>query len=205
MDFKQVINNRRTFRDFSSKIINKNDILDAINDAFKAPTYNHLKEWFFILVDDFSLKSKLTDTEEMIENITDETIALFKDHDPVAKDMYLQAIPKQKKMLLEAPVSIVAVYKPKTPIVKAQKVYDLNGFASIWCAIENLLLSLTEKNIFGVTFIPKDTELVKEILNIPAEYEVASIIPIGYKKTGVKGIEPKEIEINKHIKNNSWR
>lgn len=204
MDFKDVIQKRRTVRDFSNKKLNITDIKDAINDAFKAPTYNHLKEWYFILVDDIDKKVELTETEKMFDKITEELKADFKDHDPVAREMYLDAIPKQKRMIIEAPVAIIAVYKPKTKVSEVKKVYDLNGFASVWCAIENLLLSLAEKNIFGVTFIPKNTEAVKKILDIPAELEVASIIPIGFKNKNAKEIKPKKIKIDEHIRFNNW-
>ncbi len=205
MEFKQVIMRRRTIRDFSDQELDINVIKEAINDAFLAPTYDHLKQWYFLIIDDFEQKVKLTQTEEMYETISEEMKVLFKDHDPIAQKMYFDAIPKQKRMILEASLSIVVIYKPKTDIKDAIRVYDINGFASIWCAIENLLLSLAEKNIFGVTFIPKNTEAVKEILGIPNEFEIASIIPIGYKKDRIKEIPQKELDINQHILTNRWK
>ncbi len=204
MDFKQVIINRRTIRDFSDQALDIDEVKDAIKNAFMAPTYDHLKKWYFLIIDDEKQKVKLTQTEEMYERITEEMKVSFKDHDPIARKMYFDAIPKQKRMILEAPLSIVAVYKPKTNIKEAVRVYDINGFASIWCAIENLLLSLTEKNIFGVTFIPKNTGAVKNILGIPDNFEVASIIPIGYKKSEIKEIPQKKLDIDKHILFNKW-
>jgi len=38
----------------------------------------------------------------------------FEGYDTLAKSMYLDAIPKQKRMILTAPELLVVVYKPKT-------------------------------------------------------------------------------------------
>jgi nitroreductase len=119
--------------------------------------------------------------------------------------MYLNAIPKQMKMIMDAPVVIVVVYKPKTPVHEAKKVYDLNCLASVWAAIENLLLTLTESKILGVTYVPKDTPAVKQALSIPKELEIAAVIPIGYRNPYRDKILPKkEIDINQRIHWNEW-
>lgn len=204
MAFKKVLKKRKTIRSFSKRPVNIDEIKDAIYDAFLAPTYNHSKEWYFILVNDLESKIRLTETENLKEQITEEIKSSFQDYDPSVREMYLDAIPKQKKMIIESATAIVIVYKPKTKVSEAKKIYDLNGLASVWCAIENLLLSLAEKDVFGVTFIPKNTSGVKKVLGIPEEYEVATIIPVGYKKEAIKELKPKEIEIENHIKFNTW-
>lgn len=162
----------------------------------KAPTYNHLRQWDFILVKEQNIRLALTQTEEMLEKVTDELKQNFDDHDTLAKGMYLDAIPKHKRMILTAPELLVVVYKPKTQVSESKRVYDLNCLASVWCSIENILLSLTESEVFGVTFIPQNTSAIKKILNIPQELEVAAIIPFGYKDSNAK------IESRLHI--NNW-
>jgi hypothetical protein len=74
----------------------------------------------------------------------------------------------------------------------------------VWCCIENILLSLAEKNVFGVTFIPKNTQAVKEVLNIPQELEVAAIIPFGYKASDAKAIIQKEVLLEEKLHINKW-
>jgi nitroreductase len=118
--------------------------------------------------------------------------------------MYLDAIPKQKKMLMTAPELLVIVYKPKTQVNESKKVYDLNCLASVWCCIENILLSLAENNIYGVTFIPKNTPAIKTILGIPKELEVAAIIPFGYKALDAKIIPQKEVDLTSRLHINNW-
>jgi nitroreductase len=195
MDFIDVISRRRTVRDFSDKEVPIQIIKRSLEAGLKAPSYNHLKQWDFILVKEHELRIALTKTEDMIEEVTDELKKAFEGYETLAKDMYVEAIPKQKRMILNAPELLVVVYKPKTQVKESNRVYDLNCLASVWCCIENVLLSFAENDVFGVTFIPKNTPEIKRILNIPRELEVAAIIPFGYKATTAKIIPQKEIDV----------
>lgn len=118
--------------------------------------------------------------------------------------MYLDAIPKQKKMILEAPTIIIVVYKPKTRVSEASKIYDLNCLASVWTCIENFLLSLAENNVYGVTFIPQNIESIKEKLGIPEELEIATIIPIGYMADDARILKQKTINIAERKHYEKW-
>ncbi|VBB08876.1 nitroreductase [Lucifera butyrica] len=204
MELKDVIIKRRTIRDFSDKPINQEIIKKALRDGLKAPSYNHLKQWDFILVKDHNIRMDLTQTEKMTEEITDGLRLAFANHEALAQEMYLDAIPKQKRMILTAPELLVIIYKPKTQIIESKRVYDLNCLASVWCCIENILLSLAEEDIFGVTFIPQNTSAIKEVFNIPQELEIAAIIPFGYKAPDAKIIPQQEIALESRLHINNW-
>lgn len=204
MNFEELVEKRRTIRDFSNKAINIEIINSALSAGLKAPSYNHLKEWDFILVKDMNKRLELTQTEHMTDIITEEMKHSFDGHENIAKEMYLNAIPKQKRMILTAPEVLVVVYKPKTQICNSKKVYDLNCLASVWCCIENILLSLAEQDVFGVTFIPKNTPAIKTILNIPEELEVASIIPLGYKADKATIVSQKQVNLKEKLHINVW-
>jgi len=204
MELQKVITKRRMIRDFSNEPIDHEIINIALCAGLHAPSYNHLKQWDFILVKDFKMRLALTQTEEMIEEVTDELKQAFEGYEILAKEMYLDAIPKQKRMVLTAPELLVVVYKPKTQIIESKRIYDLNCIASVWCCIENILLSLAEKDVFGVTFIPQNTPAVKKVLNIPQELEGAAIIPFGYKALDAKIIPQKEVRLEEKIHINTW-
>ncbi len=205
MEFREVIDRRRTVRDFSDRSVPAGIVDEAIGAAFKAPSYNHLREWHFVIVDDPALKRSLTETEEMSESVSEETkAALLAAYEKTASDMYLEAIPKQRRMILDAPLVIAAAYLPKTPVERAARVYDLNCLASVWCGIENLLLALAERDIFGVTFIPKNTGRVKSALGVPEEYEIAALIPVGYRSPNATDVKQKEIRAEERIHRNGW-
>jgi len=205
MELHEVIAKRRTIRDFSDQPLNHEIIISALNAGLKAPSYNHLKQWYFVLVKDLDTRLALTQTEEMPEEVTAELKKSFESHENIAKEMYLDAIPKQKKMILTAPELLVIVYKPKTQVLASNRIYDLNCLASVWCCIENILLSLAEKDVFGVTFIPQNTPAVKKVLNIPQDLEVAAIIPLGYKSAHAKIIPPKEVPLESILHINTWQ
>jgi len=50
MDFYQVLENRRTIRDFSDKKVTDEVLEKVLSAAFKAPTNYHLRQFEFIVV-----------------------------------------------------------------------------------------------------------------------------------------------------------
>ena len=205
MEFIDVIEKRHTVRDFRHTAIPDGILEYAIKNGFKAPTYNHLREWDFIIIKNIESKLTLIESEELDKILSIEQLEnLFRDEDSIMKEMYIDAIPKQKRMILEAPLVVVVVYKPKTKIEKIKKIYDLNCLASVWTCIENFLLSLAEHDVYGVTFIPQNTERLKVKLGIPEELEIASIIPIGYKADHANKLKQKTINIADRIHREEW-
>lgn len=205
MEFKEVIEKRRTVRDFQDKMVPRDIIEYAIENGFKAPTYNHLREWDFIIINKLETKLKLIASEQLDKTIDpDKLETQFKNEDTIMKEMYLNAIPKQKKMILDAPTIVIVVFKPKNRVENAKKIYDLNCLSSVWTCIENFLLSLAENDVFGVTFIPQNTDVIKKKLNIPDELEIASIIPIGYRAENASILKQKIIKTDERIHNEKW-
>jgi len=205
MELKEVIERRRTIRDFKNEDISAEILKSAIENAFKAPSYNHLREWDFIIVKSLETKLKLIESENLDKEISiNELTKVFENEELIKKEMYLDAIPKQKKMILNAPIVVIVVFRPKKTIEKVDRIYDLNCVASAWCCIENLLLSLAEHDVYGVTYIPQHTDKIKEKLDIPKELEIAAIIPIGYKAENAKILKQKEINISERIHLENW-
>jgi nitroreductase len=205
MDFKEVVNKRRTIRDFQNRTIPINVIEYAIENGFKAPTYNHLREWDFMIISSLESKLKLIESENLNKLIDiKELKRLFKNEEPIMKEMYLDAIPKQKRMILDAPFVVIIIYKPKTRVEDARRIYDLNCLASVWTCIENFLLSLAEHDVYGVTFIPQNIDNLKKKLGIPEELEIASIIPIGYRVENAGIIKQKTINVAERIHREKW-
>lgn len=201
MQLQDAIAKRRTVREFSVRPVSDKIVDKALKAGLAAPSYNHLRQWDFVLVNDSHTRLALTHTEAMKDEIDEKTKALFDGYDESAKAMYLYAIPQQKRMILTAPGLLCVVYKPKTQIRESRRVYDLNCLASVWCCIENILLSFAEDEVFGVTFIPQDTQKVKELLGIPKFLEVAALIPYGYMADDAELPAQKDVllEDRKHI------
>jgi len=49
-------------------------------------------------------------------------------------------------MLADASVIVIPLLKQKTEILTPSDLSQLNGFASIWCCIENIFLAATAMN-----------------------------------------------------------
>lgn len=204
MQLSDAIERRRTVRDFSDKKVPFEILQKALEAGLKAPSYNHQKEWDFILIEDPEIRLAITQIEKMVEEVSDRYKKALGNYEALAQEMYLDAIPKQKRMILFAPVVLVVVYKPKTQIAESRKVCDLNCLSATWCCIENILLSLAEHDIFGTTVIPEFTSEIKSILNIPQELELAAIIPLGYKADNAKIIPQKDVAVESRLHINKW-
>ena len=205
MELKEVIEKRRTVRDFKDTAIPQPVLDYAIGNAFKAPTYNHKREWDFIVITTLESKLRIINAEHLDKPVDSRELErIFENEEAVMKAMYLDAIPKQHKMILEAPAVIVVVYKPKTRVEVAKRIYDLNCLASVWTCIENFLLSLAEHDVYGVTFIPQHNEVVKSKLGIPLELEIAAIIPVGYKAEDATMLRQKDTDISERIHAEKW-
>lgn len=205
MEFIEVINKRKTVRDFQSKEVSNSILEYAISNAFKAPSHNHLRQWDFLVIQKVESKMILVQTEQLSNEITtSELESRFESEDTIMKHMYLEAIPKQKRMILNAPMVVLAVYKPKTTMDMVNSIYDLNCLASMWTSIQNFILSLAEHEVFGVTYIPQQNENIKKVFSIPQELEVAAVIPIGYEAPHAKMIRQKDIQIRERIHSEVW-
>lgn len=191
MELMDALARRRTVRDYAGRDVPFPVIEKALRAALMAPSYNHQKEWAFILVNDRKQREALAGRAP--DAVSPEIREGLKDYDPLGREMYLAAIPRQKKMILTAPALLVVVYTPKTPIDESKRIYDSNGLAAVWCCIENILLSLAEDDVYAATIVPPDTLTIKEIMGIPRELEVAALIPMGYRAPDAKIIPPKEV------------
>jgi nitroreductase len=207
MDIYEAIFSRRTIRDFSDEKIEIDLIKKILNAGLQAPTNNHMREWEFIILDDkmkrlsvIDMVSKNTTKEDAI-NIIDQWGLI----DQEQRDMYIDGIPKQYKMLMSAGCLVIPFFKTYEPLLEPNSLSSLNGFASIWCCIENVLLAAASEGIFGVTRIPFNEEInyVKTILKVPQEYEFPCYIALGYPCDEANVFSPQST-ISEKIHFNRW-
>ena len=116
MDFYQVLENRRTIRDFSDKKVTDEVLEKVLSAAFKAPTNDHLRQFEFIVVrgqeNIARLISPVAENTKNIQQTGLDAAADVMDKDEHA--MFVDALPKQQRMLMS-----------RTPIFPAK------GFSSV--------------------------------------------------------------------------
>lgn len=208
MDFYEAVNARRTIRDFENVDI-ENDVLERIISAgMKAPTNDHMRDWHFIVVKDKDVTVKLL--SRIPKSITDEEMSdLLRDwnlNDACQQACYKNAVPKQYRMLAEASCIVIPLLKQKTDVLKPDNLSHLNGFASIWCCIENMFLAATAEEYACTLRIPlgDEAQWAREVLKFPEDYLMPCFIGIGKPQKNAKFVEQKEFDLSERIHNDLW-
>ncbi len=201
MELYEAIKNRRTVREFSSKPVEEEKLLRILEAGLCAPTHNHLRQWEYVLVRDKVVRQAIVDIgEELSDKVDGEELSQqFNGHDPSAREMYLKAIPLQKRMLLTAPELLVVCYKIGLPIQECTTIYQLNSLASVWCCIENILLAMAAEGLYGVTYIPQNTDRIRQILGVPDDYEIPVLLPLGYPSEDAKRVPQKPVSLTEKL------
>ena len=139
----------------------------------------------------------------------DDMNKLIKDwnlNDKEQQDCYRKAVPKQHKMLIDASVIVIPLLKQKTDILKPDNVSHLNGFASIWCSIQNILLASTAEGYGCAVRVPlgDESEWSRNILQYPDDYFMPCFIGIGKPKKDAVMVKQKEILLKERIHWEKW-
>ncbi len=209
MDIYEAISKRRTVRDFKKKPISPEVIKRIIDAGLRAPSNNHLRQWEFILVNEQSVRLAVIDKINKNRSARDSEKLLdsWGYTDQYQREMYIDAIPKQYRMVLQAGCLIIPCFHQTSPLLKPKSLSDLNGFASIWCCIENILLAAVGEGIYGVTRIPFNKEIkhLKNILDLPEEYAIPCYLALGYPdENNIKPIPQHIIRAEDRIHFNKW-
>lgn len=208
MDFYEAIESRRTIRDFDNVPIEDEIIERIISAGMKAPSNDHMRDWHFIVIKDKHVLLKLFD--KIPKKISDEEVnAILIDwdlNDACQQEAYKNAIPKQYQMLMNASCVIVPVYKQKTDIMHPDNLSHLNGFASIWCCIENMFLAATAEGYACTLRIPLGEEgtWARETLNFPEDYLMPCFIAVGKPCDNATYIKQIEYSLSERIHKNLW-
>ena len=203
MELYDAINNRRTVREFENEVIPEDIIERIIGAALKAPTNDHMRDWHYIVVSDKSTVARLLDI--IPKGISDEDMdALIKDWnltDSLQQECYRNAVPKQYRMLFDASAIIIPLLKQKTDILHPDNISHLNGFASIWCSIENIFLAATAEGCGCNLRVPlgNEAEYARDVLGFTSDYFMPCFIGIGRPKKDIKPVKQKVINIDERI------
>ena len=115
MDFYQVLEKRRTIRDFSDKEVTDDVLEKVLSAAFKAPTNDHLRQFEFIVVrGQENIARLVSPVEENTKNIQQsglEAAASVMDKDEHA--MFVDALPKQQRMLMQSNCLVLPFFPAK--------------------------------------------------------------------------------------------
>ena len=180
MECHDAINARRSVRDFTEERIPEDTLKRIIAAAYKAPANDHFRDWHYIVVTDPEVKRQVL--EGIPKNLTVKDVdRMTFISDPVQKESYQVAVPKQYRMLYDTAALLVPLMKKKSDILHPANLSDLNCYASVWCSIENLWLAATAEGYGCNLRIPwgEEEAIAQKALGFPDGYLIPCFIGIG--------------------------
>lgn len=187
----------------------KDEVIERIiNAGMRAPTNDHMRNWQFVVIDDKAVVFELL--RLIPEEFPDEAMEyLIKDWnltDACQQNCYRDAVPKQYRMLADASMVLIPLLKQKTDILHPDSISHLNGFASIWCCIENIFLAATAEGLACNLRIPlgNEGEWARKTLGFPNDYFMPCFIGIGLPAKDAKVIQQSEHSVKEVIHKNRW-
>ncbi len=208
MEFYEAVEKRRTAREFLDKEVDFEAIKRILEAGNKAPTWNHNRNWSFIVLrTDEEKEFAFEHAKKIADKFDAEKYLNIPRPYPVTlgQKMYAHAMPRQFTMLKDAPYVIIPVFKCKE--LNGESVSKLNPFSTAWCVIENIFLAATAEGLSCSMRIPLNEEhdIVKAKLKVPATYLMPVFIGIGYADPGETELEQQYPELDKQIRFGKWK
>lgn len=209
MEFYEVLKKRRTIRDFSNREVSEEVLNRILSAAFQAPTNDHLRQFEFVVIRGQTNISRIVSPlANNIKGFTEkhvDALADVMDKDEYA--MFLDAMPKQQKMLVQSGCLVLSFFfHTGCPLLKPDSLSSLNYFASMWTALENIFLAATAEGLACALHIPieQEAEYVKQAVNAPQGYEFPCFIAIGYPAPNAHLCKQKVINVASRIHQEAW-
>ncbi len=198
MEFSEVINKRRTTRQFTNQPVEIEKIQRILDAGNKAPSFDHMRKWSFIVINDDAAKIKAIECIKVLPCNIEEPKNPF-------QEMVKIAFPKQRAMFEQAQVIILPIFKRDARIVDEESFgRRFMDFAEIWCVIENIFLATTNEGLAYTMRIPTDKqpqEILKAV-GCPEGYILPCMIGIGYAAPNAEF--PTQIFPESNIHYNKW-
>lgn len=208
MEFYDVIDKRRTTREFLKKEVDFEIIRRILEAGNKAPTWDHNRNWQYIILRTEEEKEYAFEEARKIAGKFDAERYLTMPRAyqiTLGQKMYAYAMPKQFSMLKDAPYVIIPLFKAKE--LNGEYVSKLNPFATIWCVIENIFLAAAAEGLSCSMRIPlnKEHDIVKAKLKVPPTYMIPVFIGIGYPDPDEPQLEQYKPDLDKQIRFGRWK
>jgi nitroreductase len=178
---------RRSYRKFKREPVSMDTILNVLDTAHYAPSGANEQPWRFIIVNDPETKKRVRQSSEKGEREMYEKVS-----GDFKKWLNQQGLSPDKPFLEEAPVLIVVLMKADAKYARE----------SVWTAIGYILLALEEQGLGTVPYTPSNTGYPHEVLGVPEEYRLETILPVGVSDDDSK--RTSRIILESLVYSNKW-
>jgi len=169
-----ILKNRRSIRKFKKKEVEKEKVDSIIKAALLSPTSMNRRPWEFLVVTDKNLLEKLSNSKEH-------------------GSQFLKGAPLGIVVIANPNISDVWVEDTSIASIIIQLSAETIGLGSCWIQIRSRMHSREKSS----------EDYIKEILRIPEEMKVESIIAIGYPAENREPYTDKDLSSEK-IYNNKY-
>ncbi len=181
-EFFDLMNRRRSVRDFSTEAPPRECVELAIKTAASAPSGAHRQPWWFVIVDDRDLKKAIREAAEEEER---------ENYDNRFPPEWLQALAQlgttgDKPFLEDAPYLVVVFKESYGVDEKSDKItnYYVNESVGIACGL--FIAALHIMGLVTLTHTPSPMGFLSELLNRPPNEKPYILFPVGYPAEGAR-------------------
>ncbi len=175
MEFYEVIDKRRSIRQFEDREIPREVLERILNAGLKAPSSNHQRRWELVTLTD---KAMILELAKLIRPY----LCRIQEPKTPQQEMFKIAYPRQRSMIEESACVILPYFKQKYAFDNPKNDYGLMDYGAAWALVENMLLAATAEGLGSVVHIPvkKEPEQIKEFLKVPDGYYLPTLVVLGY-------------------------
>ncbi len=190
-EFYELMNSRRTIREFEKTPVPREVLENIIKTAGTAPSGANKQPWTFCLISDPEIKKEIrvaAEEEEKISYSSRMSESWKNDLKPLDTNW-------EKPFLEDAPYLIV-VFRQSYGKEHGEKIQHYYVNESVGIASGFLIAAIHQAGLATVTHTPSPMNFLGKILNRPNHEKAFLLLPVGYAKEGtyVPDIHRKEID-----------
>ncbi len=180
-NFFELLNRRRTVREYSDRDVPIELIEKAIATAGTAPSGANMQPWRFVVVQDADVKKKIREAAEKEE---------FESYHKRMSEKWLRRLAPlgtdEHKPFLEIAPYLIVVFRITTVIEDGGTEPTYYSQESVGIAVGMLLAALHNMGLATLTHTPSPMKFLQEILGRPKNEVPFVLVPVGYPSDDAK-------------------
>ena len=175
MEFYDVVEKRRSIRQFEDREIPQEVLKRILGAGLKAPSSNHQRRWELLALTE---KPRIMALAKFIRPYP----CRIQEPKTPQQEMFKIAYPRQRSMIEESACVVLPWFKQKYPLSEDKNGYGLMDYGATWALIENMLLAATAEGLGSVVHIPvkKEPEQIREFFKVPDGWALPALVVLGY-------------------------
>ncbi len=190
--FYDLMNQRRSVREFSDKDVPEAIIENILKTAGTAPSGAHKQPWFFCAIRNTELKHAIRELAEKEEEINYAT----RMSDRWKNDLEKFGTNAIKEFLDIAPWLIVVMRKPYERGASGERLNNYYVNESVGIATGMLIAAIHQAGLVTLTHTPSPMDFLAKVLERPENEKPYILLPVGYasEKAKVPNLQRKEVD-----------